>query len=178
MNLIDTYITAWNERDADKRRSLIERVFVEDAHYLDPLADVAGWDAIDDMISAAQAQFAGFAFRLRGAVDAHHELARFQWQRDQRRPNPSSWALMSPCLRMTGESWRFTDFLTKCRGEQRYLPDHALRSGTSRKHHLGLSDGCHSASLIRRAILRTRRLASNTPESTTSGVIATPHAAR
>ncbi len=32
------------------------------------------------MISAAHEQFPGFAFRLTGSVDGHHDTARFSWE--------------------------------------------------------------------------------------------------
>src|SRR4051812_18514052 len=54
------------------------------AHYLgrytDPLADVSGHDALAAVIAGAQNQFSGFTFRQTGAVDGHHDTARFTWE--------------------------------------------------------------------------------------------------
>lgn len=76
---VERYLAAWNETDADKRRALVEATYTEDATYTDPLAAVAGHDQIDGIIGAVQGQFPGLVFTLGGQVDAHHDLARFQW---------------------------------------------------------------------------------------------------
>ncbi|WP_316522638.1 nuclear transport factor 2 family protein [Kitasatospora brasiliensis] len=67
-----------NETDPAARRKLIDEAWAEDGRYTDPLAAVAGRDAIDALIGAAQAQFPGLEFTL-GPVDAHHGIARFTW---------------------------------------------------------------------------------------------------
>ncbi len=78
-NVIERYIDVWNETDANRRRQLIGEVFADDAAYTDPLAAVRGHDAIDQFVAAGQAQFAGLQFSLGGAIDAHHDQARFTW---------------------------------------------------------------------------------------------------
>jgi hypothetical protein len=78
--LAEQYIAAWNETDPANRRALIDEVWAEDGCYIDPLAEVTGRDQIDAVIAAAQQQFAGMTFRLAGAVDAHHDQARFTWE--------------------------------------------------------------------------------------------------
>ncbi|MEC3980001.1 nuclear transport factor 2 family protein [Amycolatopsis sp. H20-H5] len=77
--IAERYIAVWNETGATARRSLIGEVFTPGARYTDPLGEVRGHDGIDQFIAGAQAQFAGLGFSLPGAVDAHHDLARFQW---------------------------------------------------------------------------------------------------
>ncbi|GII61136.1 isomerase [Sphaerisporangium krabiense] len=77
--MIDQYITVWNETDPAARRAGVAQVWDADGTYTDPLAAVQGHDAIDALIAAVQAQFPGFAFRLAGTVDAHHDVARFGW---------------------------------------------------------------------------------------------------
>src|ERR1700749_3943620 len=78
--LAEQYIATWNETDPAARRTLIDEIWSADAQYIDPLASVTGHDQIDALIAAAQAQFAGMTFRLAGAVDAHHDQARFSWE--------------------------------------------------------------------------------------------------
>jgi len=78
--LAGQYIAAWNETDPAARRALIDEVWSADGRYIDPLAEVAGHDQIDAVIAAVQAQFPGMTFRLAGAVDAHHDQARFTWE--------------------------------------------------------------------------------------------------
>ncbi|GAA0264045.1 nuclear transport factor 2 family protein [Cryptosporangium japonicum] len=78
--LVTRYLETWNETDAKRRRDAIDAVWSDDALYIDPLAVAEGRDAIDATIAAVQTQFPGLVFRLAGAVDAHHEQARFQWE--------------------------------------------------------------------------------------------------
>lgn len=77
--LIDNYLRTWNETDPLRRRVLIEEVYTEHAAYTDPMAQAQGWDAIDATVAAVQGMFPGHHFRIAGNVDAHHDLARFQW---------------------------------------------------------------------------------------------------
>jgi SnoaL-like protein len=77
--VIERYIDVWNATDPARRRELTGEVFTRDAAYSDPLAAVRGHDAIDQLVAAAQAQFAGLQFSLGGPIDAHHDQARFTW---------------------------------------------------------------------------------------------------
>ena len=77
--LIDNYIRSWNETDPLRRRVLIEDVYAEHAAYTDPMVQAHGWEGIDATIAAVQAMFPGHRFTLAGGVDAHHDIARFQW---------------------------------------------------------------------------------------------------
>ena len=78
--LAEQYIATWNETDPAARRALIDEIWAADGRYIDPLAEVTGRDQIDAVIAAAQGQFTGMTFRLAGAVDAHHDQARFTWE--------------------------------------------------------------------------------------------------
>lgn len=73
------YLEAWNETDPAKRREIVDEVFSADAVYTDPLGSVRGHEGIDGFIAGAQQQFAGLRFGLGGAVDGHHDIARFSW---------------------------------------------------------------------------------------------------
>ena len=77
--LIANYIRSWNEADTLRRRALIEDVYAEHATYTDPMTQAHGWEGIDATIAAVQQMFPGHRFTLAGPVDAHHDLARFQW---------------------------------------------------------------------------------------------------
>jgi len=79
-DLIERYIATWNEQNADRRREMIDEIWADDASYVDPLVVAEGRDAIDATIAGVQEQFAGLGFRLAGPVDAHHNLARFNWE--------------------------------------------------------------------------------------------------
>ena len=76
---IDSYIAAWNEPAADRRRALVAATWAEDGTYTDPLMSGEGADGIAAMIGAAQQQFPGHRFELADGPDAHHDRVRFTW---------------------------------------------------------------------------------------------------
>jgi len=73
------YIETFNELDPVKRRALIAAVFTEDCRYTDPHADVHGHAEMEGFIQSARARMPTAIFTLKGAVDHHHDQARFQW---------------------------------------------------------------------------------------------------
>jgi hypothetical protein len=81
--MIEQYLAIWNETDPAARRTAIAAVFAEDVRYVDPVAAVQGREALDGLIGAVQQQFPGFVFSSGGAVDSHHEQARFTWHLGQ-----------------------------------------------------------------------------------------------
>ena len=76
---IDTYLEAYGETDAGRRRELIDKIWAPDGQLIDPPLDAAGRDAISEMAAAVQGQFPGHSFRRTSAVDAHHGFARYGW---------------------------------------------------------------------------------------------------
>ncbi|MET7853032.1 nuclear transport factor 2 family protein [Streptomyces avermitilis] len=74
------YFEAWNAGDQDALPKAVAAAWAEDGSYTDPLADVRGHEQITAVIAAAHEQFPGFAFRLTGTVDGHHDIARFAWE--------------------------------------------------------------------------------------------------
>jgi hypothetical protein len=78
--LAQRYIDTWNETDPSARRAAVDRLFTEDARYVDPMAAADGREAIATMIGAVQQQFPDFRFRSAGPVDGHHDQARFGWE--------------------------------------------------------------------------------------------------
>jgi hypothetical protein len=79
-DLVDRYISIWNETDTERRRALIARTWTADATYLDPLMCAEGRDAIDSMIQGVQTQFPTFRFRRVSGVDTHNDRVRFSWE--------------------------------------------------------------------------------------------------
>ncbi|MFC8667376.1 nuclear transport factor 2 family protein [Streptomyces sp. NPDC057199] len=74
------YFDAWNAGGEEALTKAVAAAWTADGTYTDPLADVRGHDGIAAVIAAAHEQFPGFEFRLTGAVDGHHDLARFGWE--------------------------------------------------------------------------------------------------
>ena len=40
--MVERYLAAWNEKDAERRRGLVDALWTEDGSYTDPLADARG----------------------------------------------------------------------------------------------------------------------------------------
>jgi hypothetical protein len=77
--IVERYLATFNETDPTRRRALLEQVYTSDATYIDPHHDLSGIDAIDAALGQMQESNPGLVFALRGAVDSHHDQARFQW---------------------------------------------------------------------------------------------------
>ncbi|MGN6667631.1 MAG: nuclear transport factor 2 family protein [Trinickia sp.] len=78
--LVERYIAAWNETDAERRRALIAQTWAHDASYVDPLMAGDGHDSIDAMIGAVHERFPHHEFRLSGGADGFNRYVRFSWQ--------------------------------------------------------------------------------------------------
>lgn len=78
--LIDGYISMWNETDAERRRNLIERTWTETASYLDPVMNGEGQSGIDAMVQGVQEKFPGHQFHRTSDIDSHHDRVRFSWK--------------------------------------------------------------------------------------------------
>lgn len=78
--LIDRYITIWNETDANRRSKLISETWTESSSYVDPVVSGEGQSGINAMIQGVQTQFPGHQFRLVSDIESHHDRVRFQWE--------------------------------------------------------------------------------------------------
>jgi hypothetical protein len=78
-NLVGRYLAAWNEDDDEARRKAVSELWADDGAYTDPLAQVAGHEAIAAVIAGARQMFPGFVFTPAGPVEGHHDIARFAW---------------------------------------------------------------------------------------------------
>ncbi|MET8637201.1 nuclear transport factor 2 family protein [Streptomyces sp. NPDC004096] len=74
------YFEAWNTNDPQALAKAVAAAWAGGGSYTDPLADVSGHEQIAAVIAGAHQQFPGFSFRLSGAVDGHHGIARFAWE--------------------------------------------------------------------------------------------------
>ncbi|MEU9454013.1 nuclear transport factor 2 family protein [Streptomyces sp. NPDC048277] len=74
------YFEAWNATEPEAQSKAVAEAWAPEGTYTDPLADVAGHAQITAVIAAAHEQFPGFVFRPLGAVDGHHDTARFGWE--------------------------------------------------------------------------------------------------
>ena len=79
--VVDSYIAAWNERDAARRRELLAKTWTEDGSYVDPHRGGTGYDQLSAMIQTVHDVFApAYRFRLASRVDEYSDRVRFQWE--------------------------------------------------------------------------------------------------
>ncbi|WP_333772198.1 nuclear transport factor 2 family protein [Streptomyces sp. IBSBF 3136] len=74
------YLEAWNTGEPEALAKAVAAAWTPDGSYTDPLVDVRGHEQIAAVIAGAHQQFPGFSFRPYGAVDGHHDTARFGWE--------------------------------------------------------------------------------------------------
>ena len=82
---VENYFAMWNARDARTRRTLVEEVWTEQARSVDPIAEVVGWDAIDQYVASEQQKYPGHTVVRIGAPDQHHDRLRYPWALFRRR---------------------------------------------------------------------------------------------
>lgn len=80
-NLADRYIASWNEPDPQIRRKLIDEVWAEDGAYHNRMFIAQGRDMIENIVSAAYAQYSpkGFVFKSQNSSYGHHNGVRIGW---------------------------------------------------------------------------------------------------
>ena len=74
-----SYLAAWNERDAKKRRDLVAKTWTEDGSYVDSARNGQGHAGIDAMIAKTQETFAGYRLSLASGIETYDGHARFSW---------------------------------------------------------------------------------------------------
>lgn len=77
--IVDSCFAMWNEADRTARLAHIAAAWAPECHYVDPLNDVTGYDALADMVEGVRAQFPGATLQRTGDIDAHHNVLRFPW---------------------------------------------------------------------------------------------------
>ena len=79
--VVDLYCSAWDEADPDRRRTILEPIWAEGATYTDPTVHLAGLAALVEHIGRVAQRYPGSRIVRTSAVDAHHAVARFGWQK-------------------------------------------------------------------------------------------------
>jgi hypothetical protein len=77
---VDAYLAALGETDAERRAGLVRTAWTADGHFVDPLLEARGHEAIAALADAVAGQFPGHAFRRSTGIDQHHDLVRFGWE--------------------------------------------------------------------------------------------------
>ncbi len=76
---VAVYLAAWNERDEEKRRTMLARVYDKDATYTDPLVSVTSLAELSAVISHVQKEYPDMTITVGDAFDSHHDQVRFNW---------------------------------------------------------------------------------------------------
>jgi uncharacterized protein YndB with AHSA1/START domain len=77
---VDAYIAAWNEDDAAKRWSLLERCWTSDGVFRDAVGYAAGRAALASHIGSTRMLAPGLLMERAGRADACHDRVRFPWR--------------------------------------------------------------------------------------------------
>lgn len=78
-NVVDGYFAMWNESDPARRQAVIAATWSQNGRYVDPMFAADGYEALDALVAGVHQQFPGHRFQLTGAIDAHHDRARWDW---------------------------------------------------------------------------------------------------
>ena len=69
----------FGERDAEKRRSLIAKIWDRSGIFIDPHGRYVGHTAINDAAEQVQRRFPDFAFSVLADADAYNGVGRLPW---------------------------------------------------------------------------------------------------
>jgi hypothetical protein len=78
--VVEDYFAMWNETDGQRRQKIIAGAWTPDAAYSDPLFTASGAEGLDVLVAGVHQQYPGHRFRLTGAVESHHDRARWGWE--------------------------------------------------------------------------------------------------
>jgi len=79
VKLAEQYIAVWNETDEERRLSLLEANWTDNASYVDPIMQASGRTQISALVGGVHQRYPGFRFALKGRVDGHGDQLRFSW---------------------------------------------------------------------------------------------------
>ena len=77
--IIEDYVAAWNEDDADRRRTLLKRCWAEDGEYIDTYGPAAGIHTLDDRIGSVRQMLPGARLVRTTCINQMREFLRFGW---------------------------------------------------------------------------------------------------
>ena len=80
IELVKTYVAAWNETDRDRRMSLLAKAWADDGVYEDANIKVVGRTELSNYIGAFQQKTDNAKLSLIGAPLTHHDYVFFSWK--------------------------------------------------------------------------------------------------
>jgi hypothetical protein len=77
---VDAYLEGLTQSDPARRGELIRTAWAEDGRFVDPLFDVQGHAALDELAQGVIGQYPGHRFRRTSGIDTHNDLARYMFE--------------------------------------------------------------------------------------------------
>jgi hypothetical protein len=77
---IATYVGAWNERDADQRRRMLESCVTQDAELIDPTGRWKGVAGLVERIGHYHSAAPGTQVVTASGLDSHNDVVRYAWR--------------------------------------------------------------------------------------------------
>jgi hypothetical protein len=78
--LIDAHLMAYADPDANRRATVMQRIWATGGQLIDPPLAATGHVQISQQADLLLAQFPGHHFVRSSGIDAHHGVARYAWQ--------------------------------------------------------------------------------------------------
>jgi hypothetical protein len=73
------YWTAWNARDLDQIRRLLDRAVIPEVEWNDPRDSFVGIDELERAIRRLRTSKPNYDFSIASEVDCHHHRFRYRW---------------------------------------------------------------------------------------------------
>lgn len=76
---LDHMLAAWNEPDAEKVRSHLDRALSHNVRFVDPTIDVSGIDGFEKNVHEVKLKIPNATYSRTSGVDSQHEFYRYYW---------------------------------------------------------------------------------------------------
>ncbi len=77
--VVSCWLDAFNEGDADRRRSLVGRCWAPRGRYADPFLEADGVEAIASSVGQLRELFPGYSVRRKSGIELQFGRVRFAW---------------------------------------------------------------------------------------------------
>lgn len=78
--IVDMYLSGWNEADPTERLEIIEAAWEPDCRLVDPPLEGRHHDGVNMMVEALQAHYPDHRFHRVSDVEHHHDAFRVDWE--------------------------------------------------------------------------------------------------
>ena len=76
----DEVQAAWNARDPEQIRGHLDRALSESIVFVDPLYDITGRDAFEQMVRKLREDIPNVRTEISSGFNHHHDLWRYEWR--------------------------------------------------------------------------------------------------